>query len=54
MPYWLVTSKSIASALGFDTRVVNLGVLAPMAVGLEERTRLTCDKLLDRPLQSDY
>ena len=50
---WLITSKSMARALYFETRVVKLGVTAPMTVVLEDKTGGICEQLLDNLLREE-
>ena len=49
----LMTSKSIARSLDFDAKVVNSKRLKPLAETLEAKTKSTCEKLLERPLDED-
>ena len=46
-------SKSMASALDFDAKVVSHKKLEPLAKTLEANIREICEKLTERPLQDD-
>ena len=50
---WLIKSKAIARALGFDAKVLSPKKLRPLAETQEAKTRDTCEKLTERPLQDD-
>ena len=45
---WMLSSKSIARGLDFNTSVVHPVMMRPLAAHLDMRTKTICEKLVDR------